>query len=94
MNDFERLMQLLAVLTTIGGIGTVLFVGARYALARIRRIEREGESGHVAAEAESAARFERLEQEVAELQERLDFAERLLVRTNEPERLDAGKDFA
>jgi hypothetical protein len=93
MNDFERLLQLLAVLTTMGGVGTVLFVGVRYALARIRRMERDGESRHLGDAAESAARFERLEQEVAELQDRVDFAERLLARHAEPERLDAGKEF-
>ena len=93
MNSFERLLQLLAVLTTMGGFGTVLFIGARYALARIRRIEREGEAGQVAAGAETAARFDRLEQEVAELQDRVDFAERLLARASEPERIDAGKDL-
>ena len=91
--DFERTMQLLAVLTTISGVGTVLYVGARYALARIRRIERDGEAGQVSAGAEAAARFERLEQEVAELQDRVDFAERLLARGNEPDRIDAGKEF-
>ena len=91
--EFERVAQLLAMLTTVGGVGTVLFVGAKYALARIRRIEREHEAGQVSAGAESAARFERLEQEVAELQERLDFAERLLARGNEPDRIDAGKEF-
>ena len=91
MNDFERLMQLLAVLTTIGGIGTVLYIGARYALARIRRMEHAGDGGQIAAGSEAAARFDRLEQEVAELQDRVDFAERLLARANEPERIDAGK---
>lgn len=89
--EFERLLQLLAVLTTISGVGTVLFVGARYALARIRRIEREGEAGQMSAGAETAARFDHLEQEVAELQDRVDFAERLLARANEPDRIDAGK---
>jgi hypothetical protein len=92
MMDFERLLQLLAVLTTIGGGATVLYVGVKYALARIRRIEREGDAGQVAAGAEAAARFDRLEQEVAELQDRVDFAERLLARASEPERIDAGKD--
>ena len=91
--EFERVAQLLAMLTTVGGVGTVLFVGAKYALARIRRIEREGDDRHATVGPEATARFERLEQEVAELQERLDFAERLLVRTSEPERLDAGKEF-
>ena len=91
--DFERMLQLLAVLTTIGGMGTILYVGVRYALARIKRIEREGDDRHVAASAEVSGRFERLEQEVAELQDRLDFAERLLTRSAEPERLDAGKGF-
>lgn len=91
--DFERMLQLLAVLTTIGGMSTVLYVGVRYALARIRRIEREGDERLVAASAEVSGRFERLEQEVAELQDRLDFAERLLARSAEPERLDAGKGF-
>jgi hypothetical protein len=91
--DFERMLQLLAVLTTIGGMGTVLYVGVRYALARIKRIEREGDEKHLAAAAEVSGRFERLEQEVAELQDRLDFAERLLTRNAEPERLDAGKGF-
>lgn len=93
MNDFERLLQLLAVLTTMGGIGTVLYVGVRYALARIKRMERDGETKALAAGAETSGRFDRLEQEVADLQDRLDFAERLLSRTTEPERLDAGKEF-
>lgn len=91
--DFERTMQLLAVLTTISAGASVVYVGVRYALARIKRIEREGDDRHLAATAEVSGRFERLEQEVAELQDRLDFAERLLSRTAEPERLDAGKGF-
>ena len=93
MNDFERLLQVLAVLTSMGGVGTVLYVATKYALARIRRIEHEGEARQLAAGSEATIRFERLEQDVAELQERLDFAERLLTRTSEPERLDAGKEF-
>ncbi len=93
MNDFERLLQLLAVLTSMGGIGTVLYVATRYALARIKRVEHEGEARQISAGAEAAARFERLEQEVAELQDRVDFAERLLARGNEPDRIDAGKEF-
>ena len=91
--DFERVAQLLAMLSTIGAGASVVYVGVRYALARIRRIEREGDERHLAAGAEVSGRFERLEQEVAELQERLDFAERLLSRSAEPERLDAGKEF-
>ena len=38
MNDFERLLQLLAVITSMGGVGTLLYVAAIYALARIKRI--------------------------------------------------------
>jgi hypothetical protein len=93
MNDFERLMQLLAVLTSMGGVGTVLYVGVRYALARIKRMERDGEYKALAAGAEVSGRVERLEQDVAELQERLEFAERVLSHTAEPQRLDAGKEF-
>lgn len=94
MNDFERLLQLLAVLTTMGGVGTIMYVAARYALARIKRIEHGGDAGQIPTGSEAAGRFERLEQEVAELQDRVDFAERLLARANEPQRLDAGKEFS
>ncbi|HJP55519.1 MAG TPA: hypothetical protein VJ847_00670 [Gemmatimonadales bacterium] len=93
MSDFERLLQLLAVLTTMGGVGTVFYVGARYALARIRRIERDGEGARSLAAAETTGRLSQLEQDVAELQDRLDFAERLLSRGAEPERLDAGREL-
>ncbi len=94
MNDFERLMQLLAVLTTMGGIGTVLFIGTRYALAKIRRMEHQGDDARLEASAETSARLSQLEQEIAELHERLDFTERVLGRSAEAERLQPGRDIS
>lgn len=64
----------LALLIPAGG-----YVGYRYAMMWLRRYEREGEllAGD-GTDAELRERVERLELEMNELQERLDFAERLL----------------
>ena len=92
MTDFERVLQLLAVITTMAAFGTVLYIGARYALARIRRIENDGGAARVDVAAEVSGRIGQLEQEVAELQERLDFTERVLGRSVDADRLQAGRN--
>lgn len=80
--------ELLKLLVIGGGFTTTAFVGVRWTMAWLRRFERRTELLAGAGRPdEDDARLAALEGHVAELQERLDFAERLLARQSEPERL-------
>ncbi len=80
MTDFENVFQFAFVLFTVIGLPTAMYVGYRYAMMWLRRYEREGQALHQVIEPEVLARVDRLEHEVVELHERLDFAERLLAQ--------------
>ena len=68
---------------TIVAVPSVAYLGIRAALANIRKME--AEIPRPASDADD--RLDRLEHEVGELQERLDFAERLLAQGGDPARL-------
>jgi Tfp pilus assembly protein PilO len=83
---FEDLLKSLIILLAATLVSGTAYVGYRYAMMWLRRYEREGEL-LAGAPTETTARLEALETHVAELQERLDFAERLLAQEREPDRL-------
>ena len=95
MSDFEDLFKIGLMIILLVGIPGLLYVGYRYAMMWLRRYEQEGDAIAAAAagvDAETVARLEALEGHVAELQERLDFAERLLAQQGELRRLpEAGE---
>jgi hypothetical protein len=71
-------------------VPSLAYVGVRAALANIRKME--AEVPRPATDADD--RLARLEHEVAELQERVDFAERLLARGSDPGRLAGERTVA
>jgi hypothetical protein len=87
MNDALELFSVLMVLMLSGAIGWTGFLGIKTLSRRLRdgnpvdRLTREIEELHA-----RLAHVEHEQARVAELEERLDFAERLLAAPQEPER--------
>jgi Tfp pilus assembly protein PilO len=81
--DFVKTIIVLLAATVVGGGA---YVGYRYAMMWLRRYEQEGEM-LAGRPTETQARLEAVEAHLVELQERLDFAERLLAQERAPERL-------
>ena len=85
LNDAAAVIMLLALL------GTVLLIFWPLARALARRMERGGAAAELQGEVDALRqRVEQLEHgqtRVAELEERVDFAERLLAQSREPDRL-------
>lgn len=81
--SMDELMRMLVLGTIVAIVATGAYVAFRYAMMWLRRYEQEGEmlAGQPTG---TQVRLEALETHVAELQERLDFAERLLTRAGEP----------
>jgi hypothetical protein len=80
--------EMLKLLVVGGGFTATGYVTFRWMMAWLRRFEQRTELLAGAGRPhEDVARLAALEGHVAELQERLDFAERLLARQSEPERL-------
>ena len=74
------------IVTVLAGVGVLLSLAIPLGRAWARRLE----SGGGAGESDAPAEVETLKARVAELEERMDFAERLLAREREPERLPPG----
>jgi hypothetical protein len=68
------------------GIPMGLYLGFRAAMATIRQMERPPAIAG-ALDEQTVAEFDRMRQELAELHERMDFAERLLAQKSDVERL-------
>jgi hypothetical protein len=86
--DFETVFKIVFMATFALALPVGGYVGYRYAMMWLRRYEREGDMLEgPAQDAETQARLQQLEADVAELHGRLDFAERLLAQQREPERL-------
>jgi hypothetical protein len=83
---FEDLLKSLIILLAATLVSGTAYVGYRYAMMWLRRYEREGEM-LAGQPTETQARLDALEGHVAELQERVDFAERLLAQEREAGRL-------
>jgi hypothetical protein len=85
----EDVLRILIVFASVAGalgMPVALYAAVRLVNLKMKRLE----AADAAAQAlDSAAdeRLARLEREVGDLQERLDFAERLLTQGREPERL-------
>ena len=75
--------EILVFLTGIVAIPSLAYLGIRAALANIRKMEAEVPLP----QSDVDDGIGRLEQEVGELHERLDFAERLLAQNGDPARL-------
>ena len=76
----------IVLITVLAVVGVVLSLAVPMGRALARRLE----SGSRPAEGNATAEVEVLTVRVAELEERMDFAERLLAREREPERLPPG----
>jgi hypothetical protein len=80
-----------AVIITLVVMGTLLLMVWPLIRAFARRLEGRGAASELEAEVDALrARLDQVEQgqtRVAELEERLDFAERMLAQTREPDRL-------
>lgn len=90
MHDVVRLVALFGGL---GAVGSLLVVGWRYAMMRIRQQERSFDAVAAPDAMEALARIERLEQELADVHERLDFTERVLARGHDVEQAAATRSL-
>ncbi|MFN8645435.1 MAG: hypothetical protein U0104_01640 [Gemmatimonadales bacterium] len=94
----DDVAKILGILLAFGGAGTVSYALIRLVNVFSRRLERTSgpELQAIAAELEDlrarAAGADDLQHRVAELEERLDFAERMLARQREPGALPGGHD--
>ena len=91
----EDLLKLAVILGGLGVTGTLLYTAVRFVNVTIRRLEgKHGEEPHPGELADMQARIAELEAQqgrMLELEERLDFAERLLAQRREVERLGPGE---
>ncbi|MBK6421251.1 MAG: hypothetical protein IPI38_05355 [Gemmatimonadetes bacterium] len=94
----DDVAKILGILLAFGGAGTISYALIRLVNVFSRRLERASgpELQAIAAELDElrarAAGAEELQHRVAELEERLDFAERMLARQREPGALPGGHD--
>lgn len=93
----DDVAKILGILLAFGGAGAVSYALIRLVNVFSRRLERASgpELQAIAAELDDlrarAVGAEELQRRVAELEERLDFAERMLVRQREPGALPGGQ---
>ena len=91
MNDAIQIFLVLSGVVVAGAAGYLAWGAARIAVRRMER--RAGLGGGGAPPADVEERLASLEEatgRLAEIEERLDFAERMLARQREAGRLDAG----
>ncbi len=94
----DDIAKMLGLLLAFGGAGAVSYALIRLVNVFSHRLEQSGgpELQAIAAEVEElrarAAGTDELHHRVAELEERLDFAERMLARQREPGALPDGRD--
>jgi hypothetical protein len=84
--DFETVLKILALVAAAVAIP----VAAYAAIVATRAIWVKGEPGKLGDGGETREELELLRQRMAELEERVDFTERVLARQQEPERLGKG----
>jgi len=92
MDDAIKLFLVLVGVAGAGSLGYLVFGAARVALRRMeRRAGLTGAAGATPADIDDRlAALEEATGRLAELEERVDFAERMLTRQREADRLDAG----
>ncbi len=93
----DDVIKLFGVFIAMGGAGALLYGAVALIGVGVKRLELsapDGASlaGELAELRERVAEGETLRDRVLELEERLDFAERLLAQRNEPARLSGGDD--
>lgn len=87
MNDLIEVGQLLLLLLGVVGIPMGLYLGFRVALSRVKALEAEAKARNVP----DSRQIAELEQRMVELEERLDFTERLLARQGEAKGVESGQ---
>lgn len=85
--DFETVLKIIVLVAAAVAIP----VAAYAAIVATRAIWIKGEPGKLAEAGETREELEVLRQRMAELEERVDFTERVLARQQEPERLGKGE---
>ena len=85
--DFEAAFKLILLVAAAVAIP----VAAYAAVVATRAIWVKGEPGQVGSDPETREELEALRLRVMELEERVDFTERLLARQSEPDRLGKGE---
>lgn len=81
MDEYADLVRVVVITIAVTGVPAVVYLGVRAGLAVIRRMEREGSP---AVDQGMAAAVAHLRAGLSEMQERMDFAERLLPRREPP----------
>ena len=81
MDEYADLVRVVVITIAVTGVPAVVYLGVRAGLAVIRRMEREGSP---AVDQGMAAEVAHLRAGLSEMQERMDFAERLLPRHEPP----------
>lgn len=88
--EFETIFKIILSGVAAVGLPLGIYVAFRAAMATVKDMEVQAE--RKAAPQESDERLMQLEQRVAELEERLDFAERVLGQHEELRRLESGRE--
>ncbi|MEO8636395.1 MAG: hypothetical protein ABI587_14065 [Gemmatimonadales bacterium] len=93
----DNIFRLFGVFLAMGGAGALTYGAVALISVMARRANRDLADPSALADEladlrERVAESEMLRNRVAELEERLDFAERLLAQPREPARLEAGED--
>ena len=82
--NYDAIVEFALGLVAVVGIGTAIYVGFRLAMVLVRRLERRAPEAGASVEDLALLR-----QELVELHERVDFAERMLAQRPEPARVEA-----
>jgi hypothetical protein len=93
----DDVIKLFGVFLAMGGAGAVIYGAFALIGIGVKRLERSAPDGaaiatELAELRERVAEGETLRDRVLELEERLDFAERLLAQRNEPARISGGDE--
>lgn len=93
----DDVVKLFGIFLAMGGAGALIYGAVALIGVAVKRLERsapDGASlvGELADLRERVAETETIRERVLELEERLDFAERLLAQRNEPARISGGDD--
>ena len=92
MNDAIDVVMIRCGVSAAGGLGYLVFGAVRVAVRRMERRAGLGAGGGPAADVEDRlAVLEEAAGRIGELEERVDFAERMLARQRDADRLDAGR---
>ena len=93
----DDVVRLFGIFIAMGGAGALIYGAVALIGVGVKRLERSAPdgaalAGELAELRERVAEGEGLRERVLELEERLDFAERLLAQRNEPARFPSGDE--